>query len=199
MAGMTKSMENLIREFVKLPGIGPKTAERIAFHILKKKKDEALSLANAVIELKDNVGYCERCFNLSEANVCQICDDLYRDKSLVCVVERPNDIVAIEKAGSYRGTYHVLLGALSPIDNIGPDDLKIKELVDKVKQGAVKEIVLATNSDQDGEITALYLTKLIKPLGIKVTRIAYGIPVGANLEYTDHATIGKAIEGRREI
>lgn len=196
---MTKTMERLIQELVKLPGIGPKTAERLAFHILKKSKEDAARLAGAILELKENVGYCGNCFNLSESKVCQICDDPLRDKSLVCVVERPSDIAAVEKAGVYHGVYHVLLGALSPLENVGPDDLKIEELLAKIKQGGIKEIVLATNSNQDGEITALYLTKLIKPLGVKLTRLAYGIPVGANLEYTDQATLGKALEGRREL
>ena len=200
MAGLTKTMERLIQELVKLPGVGPKTAERLAFHILKMPKEQVERLALAISEFKDNVGYCGNCFNLSEAaKACQVCDDISRDKSIVCVVERPADIVAIEKAGSYRGIYHVLLGALSPLDNIGPDDLKIKELLARIERGGIKEIVLATNSNQDGEITALYLTKLIKPMGVKLTRIAYGIPVGANLEYTDRATLGIALEGRREI
>ncbi len=199
MAGLTKTMEKLIAELVKLPGIGPKSAERLAFHILSSSKDDVLNLAKAIVELKNNVGYCEACFNLSESKICQICDDLSRDKSFVCVVERPNDIVAVEKAGSYRGVYHVLQGALSPLDNIGPDDLKIKELLERIKKGGIKEVLLATNSNEDGEITALYLAKVVKPLGVKLTRLAYGISVGANLEYTDHATLGKALEGRREI
>ena len=142
---------------------------------------------------------CQRRKTECRCPACEICDDLSRDKSLVCVVERPADVAAIEKAGSYRGVYHVLQGALSPLDNIGPDDLKIKELLARIERGGINEVVLATNSNQDGEITALYLTKLIKPLCVKLTRIAYGIPVGANLEYTDQTTLGKALEGRREI
>jgi len=197
--GYAKSMEDLINELVKLPGIGPRTAERLAFYILRVSKEQANALAEAIITLKNNLVYCNNCFNLSEDGSCRICSDPKRDPSIVCIVEEPKDIVAIERTQGYRGVYHVLLGVLSPLDGIGPDDLKIKELILKIKSQSVKEVIIAISSDTEGEATALYLTKLIKPLGVKLTRIAHVIPVGSDLEYTDHATITKALEGRREL
>ncbi len=197
--GYTKSMEDLINELVKMPGIGPRTAERLAFYVLKIPKEQARLLSDAIVSLKDNVTFCKTCFNLSEDETCRVCSDFTRDTSLICVVEEPKDIIAIEKTHGYKGLYHVLLGALSPLDGIGPDDLKIKELISRIRSASVKEIIIATSSNTEGEATALYLTKLIKPLGVKLTRIAYGIPVGSNLDYTDQATLAKALEGRTEL
>lgn len=192
-------IEKLIEELGKLPGVGPRTAERFALHILKASAQQANSLARAIIEVKEKISYCKNCNNLSETPFCQICQDQARDKSIICVVEEPNDIAAIEKTGIFRGLYHVLLGSLSPLDGIGPDDLAINQLTERIKSGRVKEIVIATNCDAEGETTALYLTRLIKPMGIKITRIARGIPVGSTIGYADQATLGKAMEGRREV
>lgn len=197
--GYTKSMGDLINELVKMPGIGPRTAERLAFYILKIPKEQARLLSYAIISLKDNITFCKNCFNLSEDETCRVCSDITRDTSLICVVEEPKDIIAIEKTNGYKGLYHVLLGALSPLDGIGPDELKIKELISRIRSTTINEIIIATSSNTEGEATALYLTKLIKPLGVKLTRIAYGIPVGSNLDYTDQATLAKALEGRTEL
>lgn len=199
MARYTKSMEILVEEFAKMPGIGPKTAERLAFYILKTPKKDVVSLASAIIKVKQSIGFCKVCNNLSEGPTCQICQDHRRDKSIVCVVEEPNDIIALEKAGGYRGVYHVLLGSLSPLEGIGPEDLKIKELLSRIKSQKVKEIIIATDSDAEGETTALYLTRVMKPSGAKITQIAYGIPVGSNLQYADQATLARAMEGRHEV
>jgi len=192
-------IEKLIEELGKLPGIGPRTAERLALHILKVPAQQANSLARAITEVKAKISYCKNCNNLSENHFCQICQDGTRDKSIICVVEEPNDIAAIEKTGIFRGLYHVLLGSLSPLDGIGPDDLAINQLTERIKSGRVKEVIIATNCDAEGETTALYLTRLIKPMGVKITRIARGIPVGSTLGYADQATLGKAMEGRREV
>jgi len=192
-------MQVLIEEFSKMPGVGAKSAERLAFYILKTSKSDAINLASAILKVKETTRFCSICNNISEGPVCGICQDLNRDKSIVCVVESPNDIIALEKAGGHKGIYHVLMGALSPLDGIGPSDIRIKELLDKAKAGGVREIIIATNSDTDGEATALYLVGVLKPLTVKVTRIAHGVPVGSNLEYLDHATLAKAMEGRRAI
>jgi len=197
--GYTKSMEDLINELVKMPGIGPRTAERLAFYILKISKEQARALSDSILALKDKVVLCKNCFNLSEDETCRICKDPTRDASILCVVEESKDIIAIEKTQGYKGLYHVLLGVLSPLDGIGPDDLKIKELIPRIKSSIIKELIIATSSSTEGEATALYLTKLIKPLGVKLTRIAYGIPVGTNLDYTDQATLARALEGRTEL
>lgn len=194
-----KTLEDLITALTKLPGVGPKTAQRLAFHILKSPKEEAEKLAEAIIKTKTTIFYCKDCFNLSERELCPICSDPQRDKETICVVEEPRDILAIEKTGTYRGLYHVLSGAISPLEGINPEELKIKELISRVKSNKINEIIIATDSDPEGETTALYLLKLLKPLGVKVTRIAFGIPVGSCLEYADRATLGKALEGRREI
>lgn len=199
MARYTKSMETLIEEFAKMPGIGPKTAERLAFYILKAPREDVAFLASAIMKVKQSIGFCKVCNNLSEGPTCQICQDPRRDKSTVCVVEEPNDVIALEKAGGYKGVYHVLLGALSPLEGVGPEDLKIKELLSRIKSQKIKEIIIATDSDTEGEATALYLTRVIKPLGVKMTRIAYGIPVGSSLQYADQATLARAMEGRYEI
>jgi len=199
MAGYTKSMRSLVGEFSKMPGIGPKTAERLAFYVLKSTKETAIALSEAIVKIKTTTRFCRICNNLSEEELCDICKDIKRDKSTVCVVENPSDIASIEKTGSFNGSYHVLLGALSPLDGIGPEDLKIRELVNRIRQGGVKEAIIATNPDTEGEATALYLIKLIKPLCSKLTRIASGIPMGTSLDYIDQASLIKSIEGRRQV
>ena len=192
-------MEKLIAEFTKLPGIGPKSAERIVMHILKSPRENAASLSESIIKLKDTIGFCRNCFNLSEGEVCHICSDPQRDKATVLVVESPKDILAIEKTGSYRGLYHVLLGSISPLDGVGPDELKIKELLRRIKADKIKEVILATDADTEGETTALYLSQLLKNQSVKTSRIAYGLPVGSHLEYADQATLARALEGRNQI
>jgi recombination protein RecR len=199
MTSYAKSLHRLITEFSKFPGIGPKSAERMAMHLLKGSLDEAKALAYAVVKAKQNLRYCEICNNLTEEKICAVCQDLRRDKSTICVVEEPRDVLSIEKSGAYQGSYHVLLGAISPLDDIKPEDLKIRELLGRIRQNAVKEVIVATDSDAEGEATALYLAKLIKPLGVKTTRIACGIPAGGNLEYTDQATLGRALQGRQQL
>ena len=199
MKGFPDSMRNLIDRISDLPGIGPRTAQRLAFHILKMPKQEAENLAKAVMKVKESVRFCRICGNLSDEEVCQICANAGRDRSMICVVEEPKDIAAIEKAGGYNGVYHVLLGSLSPLDGIGPADLKIKELLDRVAKSKPKEIIIGTDFNTEGEATALYLVKVLKPSGVKVTRVAYGIPVGSNLEYADQATLAKAFEGRQAM
>jgi len=199
MPGYTRTMEKLIAEFTKLPGIGPKSAERIVMHILKSPREHAASLSESIIKLKDNIVFCKNCFNLSEGEVCHICSDPQRDKTTVLVVESPKDILAIEKTGSYRGLYHVLLGSISPLDGVGPDELKIKELLRRIKSDKIKEVILATDADTEGETTALYLSQLLKNQSVKTSRIAYGLPVGSHLEYADQATLARALEGRNQI
>lgn len=199
MASYAKSLDKLIEEFSKLPGIGPKSAERLAMHVLKKPLEEAKSLAFAIVKAKQSLKYCKSCNNLTEVETCSICQDHRRDKGTICVVEEPRDVLAIEKSGAYRGVYHVLLGALSPLDGVEPEDLKIGELVSRIKKDSAKEVIIATDSDAEGETTALYLSQLIKPLGVKATRIACGIPAGGNLEYADQVTLSKALEGRQEV
>jgi len=199
MTGYTESIRKLIDEFSKMPGIGPRTAERLAFYILKADKERANAFADAVLKIKTTTKFCKTCNNLSEEELCDICKDVKRDKSAICVVEDPGDIASIEKTGSFRGIYHVLLGALSPLEGIGPEDLKMKGLIGRIKKGGVKEIIIATNPDTEGEATALYLAKLIKPLSVKLTRIASGVPMGTSLEYINQASLMKAIEGRQEV
>ena len=194
----TESLDKLVKELGKFPGIGPRSAQKLAFHIMKIPKEEARELAQAIVDIKEKTRHCSICNNFSEGEYCPICANPGRDKSIICVVEEPNDIIAIEKIGVYKGTYHVLMGAISPLDGIGPDDLRIKELLERISAG-VKEVILATNPNTEGEATAMYLGKIIKPLGIKVTRIARGIPVGGNIEYTDQATLAKAMEKRGEL
>lgn len=199
MANYAESLDRLIEQFSKLPGIGPKSAERMAMHVLKGSLEEAKAFAYAIVKAKQSLGYCKICNNLTEREACSVCQDPRRDKSTICVVEEPKDVLAIEKSGAYHGLYHVLLGAIAPLDGIGPEDLKVKELLRRIKQNTVKEIIIATNSDAEGETTALYLSKLFKALGVKITRIACGIPAGGNLEYADQATLGKALQGRQEV
>ena len=200
MAGhYTPPVQALIDELGRLPGIGPKSAQRIAFHILKQAPDDANRLAHAIREAKDKVRFCERCFNVAEGALCPICLDDRRDSTMLCVVEESRDIVAIEKTGEFRGRYHVLLGAMSPLDGIGPEQLKVKELFARLQPEGVEEVILCTNPNTEGEVTAMYLARLLNPLGVTTTRIASGLPVGGDLEYADELTLGRAIEGRRRI
>jgi recombination protein RecR len=192
-------VQDLIDELGRLPGVGPKSAQRIAFHLLKLPKEDALRLARAIGEAKDRVAWCERCFNLSEGPLCGICADDRRDGHTICVVEEPKDLVAVEKTGEYRGRYHVLQGAISPIEGVGPDQLRVKELLDRLDPEGVTEVILCTNPNIEGEATAMYLGRLLGPLGITVTRIASGLPVGGDLEYADELTLGRALEGRRQL
>jgi recombination protein RecR len=192
-------VQDLIDELGRMPGVGPKSAQRIAFHLLKLSREDALRLARAITEVKDKVSFCERCFNVSEGPQCGICADERRDTHVICVVEEPRDIVSVEKTHEFRGRYHVLLGAISPIEGIGPDQLKVKELLARLEPEGVTEVILCTNPNIEGEATAMYLARLLKPLGIKVTRIASGLPVGGDLEYADELTMGRALEGRREV
>ncbi|HYV59696.1 MAG TPA: recombination mediator RecR [Acidimicrobiia bacterium] len=192
-------VQSLVDELGRLPGIGPKSAQRIAFYLLKAPPEDAKRLARAIVEAKERVGWCRRCFNFAEGDLCVYCRDDRRDSALLCVVEEPRDIVAVERTQEYRGLYHVLLGAISPIEGIGPDQLKVKELLARVNDEGVHEVILATNPNIEGEATAMYLARLLKPLGLRVTRIASGLPVGGDLEYADEVTLGRALEGRREV
>ena len=192
-------VQSLVDELGRLPGIGPKSAQRIAFYLLKTAPEDAKRLARAIVEAKERVGWCRRCFNFAEGGLCAYCRDDRRDPTLLCVVEEPRDIVAVERTQEYRGRYHVLLGAIAPIEGIGPDQLKVKELLARVSDEGVQEVILATNPNIEGEATAMYLARLLKPLGLRVTRIASGLPVGGDLEYADEVTLGRALEGRREV
>jgi len=194
-----KPIDHLIEALTKLPGIGRKTASRLAFYILRSHPSEARGLASAILDVKEKIHLCSICFNLTDENPCWICKDERRIRETLCVVEGPNDLIAIENTGVFNGKYHVLHGTLSPLEGIGPDDIKIRELMERLHQGEVKEVILATNPTVEGGATALYLTDLIKPLDITVTRIAYGIPMGGEIEYSDGMTLSKAIEGRRAI
>ena len=199
MAFYAAPIARLLEELERLPGIGPKSAQRLAYHILRGDAEAASRLADAIVEVKRAISFCERCFNFAENDLCEICADPTRDQSLICVVEEPRDVVAVERTGEFRGTYHVLQGAISPIDGIGPDQLRVRELVDRVGRGGIVEAIIATDPDIEGETTALYLARLLKPLGVRVTRIASGLPVGGDLEYADEVTLGKALEARREM
>ena len=199
MSIYTPALQKLIDELGKLPGVGPKSAQRIAFHLIKLPEQDALSLANAIQEAKQKVRFCEKCFNMSDEAICEICSDTQRDSSLVCVVEESRDIIALERTREYKGLYHVLQGAINPIDGVGPEQLKIRELLERLKGNTLQEVILCTNPNIEGEATAMYLAKLIEPLGIQVSRIASGLPVGGDLEYADELTLGRALEGRRKI
>ena len=200
MAGnYTQPVQTLIDELGRLPGVGPKSAQRIAFHLLKIPVDDVDRLAASITEAKARTRFCERCFNVADDALCPICQDEGRDSSLLCVVEESRDIVALEKTGEFRGRYHVLLGAMSPLEGIGPEQLKIRELVSRIEPEGVEEIILCTNPNTEGEVTAMYLARLLKPIGLTVTRIASGLPVGGDLEYADELTLGRALEGRRSI
>jgi recombination protein RecR len=193
------SMARLIQQLARLPGIGEKTASRLAFHILRADRDYAQALADALLAVKDETRLCSICFALTESDPCPLCNDPQRGAEVICVVEEPADLLAIERVREFRGRYHVLHGTLAPLDGVGPDDLKIQPLLVRLRDTPVREVILATNPTAEGEATALYLAKLLKPLGIKVTRIAHGLPVGADIEYADVMTVGRALEGRREM
>lgn len=192
-------VQDLIDQLGRLPGIGPKSAQRIAFHLLKVPEEEALRLARSVVEAKRRTSMCIKCFNIAEAECCAICTDPRRDGTVLCVVEDPRDIVAVERTREYRGRYHVLQGAINPIEGIGPDQLKVRELLSRLGPEEVTEVILCTNPNLEGEATAMYLARLLRPLGLRVTRIASGLPVGGDLEYADELTLGRAIEGRRDV
>jgi len=191
----SEALQLLIDEFARLPGIGRKTAQRLALHVLKQPREDAIRMAKALVNVKDKTRTCSVCCNITEADPCAICASPKRDRSLLCVVEEPNDVLALEKTNEYRGLYHVLGGSLSPLDGVGPDDLKIKELLARLR-GEITEVILAMNPNVEGEATTLYLGRLLKPLGVKVTRIARGLPVGGDLEFADEATLSRALEGR---
>ena len=197
MSLSSRFLENLIDEFARLPSIGRKTAQRLALHVLKAPREEAARLAEAILLVKDRVGFCSLCGNYAEQDPCPLCADPRRDHSLVCVVEQPVDVLAIERTASYRGVYHVLRGVLSPLDGVGPDDLRVRELLQRLQDGAITELILATDPNLEGEATATYLTRLLLPMGLRVTRLASGLPVGGDLEYADEVTLGRAFSGRR--
>jgi len=192
-------LQPLIDELGRLPGIGPKSAQRLAFHLLKVPSEDAIRLADAIVAVKERITLCGRCFNVAEGGECEVCQDQRRDASLLCVVEDPRDIMAVEKTQQIRGRYHVLHGALNPIEGVGPDQLRVRELLARLEPEDIKEVILCTNPNLEGEATAMYLARLVRPLGIKVTRIASGLPVGGDLEYADELTLGRALEGRHEV
>jgi recombination protein RecR len=193
------SLTRLVAELSKFPGIGRKTATRLAFYVMQQSDEQSQALVDAIQNLKQRVRFCSQCFHVTEQDPCPLCTSTTRDDSLLCVVEQPQDLMAIERGHSYRGRYHVLHGVLSPLDGVGPDDLKIAELVERVRQGSFSEVIVATNFSIEGEATALYVSRLLQPLGVRMTRLAHGIPMGSDLEYVDDATVGRAIEGRREL
>ena len=199
MAYYPEPVARLIEALQRLPGIGPKTAQRLTFFLLKRPTGEVQSLAESLTQLKELIVHCRVCFNVTEEDPCRICSDPRRDQRALCIVEEPNDLLALERTGEFRGRYHVLLGALSPLDGIGPEDLRVRELLVRLETPGVEEIILATNPSVEGEATAIYLAKLLKPLGMRITRIARGLPVGGDLEYADEVTLSKALEGRREV
>jgi recombination protein RecR len=194
-----RALDNLIDELCRLPGIGEKTAQRLAFFILRTPKPRAERLAQAIIGVKEGIIFCSQCSGITESDPCHICTDPSRDRSLICVVEDPSDVFLIERTGVYKGLYHVLMGALSPLDGIGPEQLKVEALVQRVEQGEVREVICATNPNMEGEATVLYLAKLLKPRGIRLTRLAHGLPVGGQLEYADEITLSRSLEGRRDL
>jgi recombination protein RecR len=199
MANYTASIEKLLECLIKLPGVGRRSAERIVAHVLGAPKDEIKVLSESLTKVKESVRACQICNNLSEEDTCKICQDLRRQNDIVCVVEKPSDVTAIEKAGNFQGVYHVLLGSISPLEGRGPGDLKIDGLIQRIKQGSIKEIIIATDADTEGETTSIYLTKLLKPLGVHLSRIGLGLPVGSNLEYADATTLSMSLESRRTI
>jgi len=199
MSEYSPSIEKLIENFEKLPSIGHKTAQRLAFHMLDVSNEEAKEFTDSILNAKKNLKFCSKCFNISDTDPCNICSNVKRDQSTICVVEDVRDVFAMERTHEYKGVYHILHGSISPMNGIGPDDIKIKELLTRLMDGTVKELILATNPRVEGEATSMYISKLVKPMGIKVTRIARGIPIGGDLEYTDEITLIKALEGRSEI
>ncbi len=200
MQYLPPAMENLTEQFARLPGIGAKSAQRLAFHVLSLSKEDAQAFSQAILDAKEKVHTCPICQNLTEGDEpCAICSSFKRDKATICVVAEPKDVIAMERSGEYNGLYHVLHGVISPMNRVGPDDLRIRSLIDRVSQGNTHEVIMATNPDTEGEATAMYLSRLLKPFGVKITRLAYGIPVGSHLEYADNATLTRALEGRQEI
>ena len=199
MSAYAKPIEHLIESLTRLPGIGRKTASRLAFHILRSTPTEAQELAKAILDVKEKIRLCSICFNLTDEDPCRICHDERRNRELLCVVENPNDLIAIENTSAFNGRYHVLHGAISPLEGIGPDNLKIKELMERIHKEKISEVILATNPTVEGGATSLYLNDLLKPMGKRVTRIAYGVPMGGEIEYSDGMTLSKALEGRREM
>ena len=193
------AVERLTEQFARLPGIGSKTAQRLAYYLLSRPEEEALAFANAITDAKRTVKTCPVCQNFTDAETCPICADRERDKGVICVVAEPKDVIAMERTREYRGVYHVLHGVISPLNHVGPDDICIRELLERVGKGGVREVIMATNPDTEGEATAMYLSRLLRPLGVKVTRLAYGIPVGSQLEYADEVTLLRALEGRKDI
>ncbi len=198
-AGAPEPIARLIQEFSKLPGVGPKSAQRLAYHVLRAPEDEARALAQALADVKERVILCETCFNITERNPCSLCDNEQRDRTLVCVVEQPLDVLVVERTGGYRGLYHVLHGSLNPIDGVGPEQLRMQELLWRVEAGGIMEVIMATNPNLEGEATSMYLQRLLQPLGVRVTRLARGLPSGADIEYMDDLTLSRAIEGRQEL
>ena len=199
MSFFPPSLENLIDKFAALPGIGKKSAQRLAFYVLSLPDGEAESFASAIMEAKSSVHCCPICQNLTDGEICSVCGDDRRDKSIICVVAEPKDVLSFERSREYKGVYHVLHGVMSPMNHIGPDDLKISELISRVSTGEAREVIMATNPDTEGDTTAMYISRLVKPFNVMVTRLAYGIPVGSNLEFADEATLTRALEGRREM
>ena len=199
MAVYTQPVQTLIDELGRMPGVGPKSAQRIAFHLLKIPAEDVARLAQAIVDAKARVRFCSRCWNFAEGELCPICLDDRRDSNVLCVVEESRDIISIEKTGEFKGRYHVLLGAMNPLDGIGPEQLKMKELFARIEPEDVQEVILCTNPNTEGEVTAMYIARMMKPFGVRVTRIASGLPVGGDLEYADELTLGRALEGRREL
>jgi len=199
MTAYTDFVNRLVKELSKLPGIGPRSAERIVFHILKVDSEYTRNLAALLVQVKQNSFFCKECHHLSDSEICHICRDPGRDQGIICVVEESKDIIALEKTGAHKGLYHVLLGALSPLDGIGPRGLRIQDLLRRIQEKKIREVILATNSNTEGETTALYLVKILKPLGVSITRIAKGLPVGSNIEYADQATLGQALTARTSL
>ena len=199
MAYFAAPLENLVEQLCSLPGIGTKSAQRIAFFLLSIPRQDAVEIARAIVEVKDKIKFCSICFNISEGESCSICSDPRRDETVLCVVEEPRDVIAIERSGRFRGRYHVLGGAISPIDGVGPEELRFRELVGRLRDGNVTELIAATNPNAEGEATALYMAQLVRPLGVRVTRIARGLPVGGDLEYADEVTLGRALDGRTDL
>jgi recombination protein RecR len=199
MSDYAEPIERLIDEFRRMPGIGPKSAQRLAYSVLRRSREDAESLSRAILEVKEKIRYCSRCNNLSDQDPCGYCSNPGRSSETICVVEEPYDILAVEKTREYHGQYHVLHGVLSPINGVGPEDLRLKNLLERLREGNVREIILATNPNVEGEATAIYIAKLLKPIGVKVSRIALGVPVGSDLEFADEVTMSKALEHRHEI
>lgn len=199
MSELPRSLEQLVRELSRLPSVGPKTAQRLAFHFLRVDRVQAQALAQAIVDVKDRITFCDRCWNISEEPLCAVCRSGRRDSSQICVVESPLDLLAIERTAEYQGLYHVLHGVISPIDGVGPDDIHVPALLDRVREGGVEEVIIATDADIEGEATAVYLHRALAPLGIRVTRPAHGLPVGGDLEYADEVTLARALSGRRSF